>query len=60
MRLAGSLCRMYNKANKLCCSCFGAAEKGRGLFLAVVGLDSGEGTRAVFVTLRFNIIQSPS
>lgn len=60
VREAESLCRTHNKANKLRCSCFGAAGKDRGLFLAVVGLGSGEGTVAVFVTLHFNIIQSPS
>lgn len=58
MRGAGSLCRTHNKANKLCCSCFGTAGKDQALFLAVVGLGSGEGTGAVFVTLHFNIIES--
>lgn len=58
MRGAGFLCRTHNKANKLCCSCFGTAGKDQALFSAVVGLGSGEGTRAVFVTLRFNIIES--
>lgn len=58
VRGAGSLCRTHNKANKLCCSCFGTAGKDQVLFLAVVGLGSGEGTGAVFVTLHFNIIES--
>lgn len=60
VRKAGSLCSTSNKANRLPCSCFGAAEKDPGLFLAAVGLGGGEGTGAVFVTLRFYIMQSPS
>lgn len=60
MRRTGSLCSASHKANRLLRSCFGAAEKGPELFLAAVGLGGGEGTGALFATLHFYIMQSPS